>query len=115
MALETKFHTLGFLKDATYTFYIPQILDEFEDSFLNAETLTLNLVEVFAGSKHREKAIIFSEDGKSIEINITESKFKDKKGNYTEAPTPNSVFKHVRFILNKAVKEYAEKFSNSDK
>lgn len=107
---ETHFSTSGFLRDPSYSFYIHEILKEFNDKFGNAETITLNLEEVH--SDRKREPFKFSSDGKKVEILITYQIYINSKGKRNPPPTPASVFKTVKYVLQRAVKEYNEQFMN---
>lgn len=109
-----QWRTSGFLKDASYTFELKSLLEGYKDSFPGAESLMLNLDEILVGTSSK-KSRVFSEDGKHIEINITEWRERDKRGKFKDAPDANSVYNGIKFVLNKAVEEYAEKFLSNDK
>jgi hypothetical protein len=107
------FNTTGFLSDASYSFHLHNILCKYKDSFGNAESLTLNLEEVPPGlpSGYNKKQIDFSEDGKSVIINLISQKFTDQKNKIIRTPSPATVFKTIHFVLGTAVKKYKEQFS----
>ena len=106
------YHTSGFLKDASYTADLHGLLLKYKDSFGEAEKLTLNLKEILAehSGKFKTKIIDISEDGASVTINEECFQYKDTKGKITGTPSPQEVFRTLRFILDNAVKEYAGKF-----
>lgn len=102
----------GFLNGAEYGFHYWNILIEYKDSFGNAENLTANFTEILPdfALTSKTKSVEFSEDGSSIEINYETFQYRDKKGKIKGKPSPHDVFESLRFILNRAVKEYAAKF-----
>lgn len=116
MALDINYNTSGFLKDASYTAELLSTLKKYENDFGEAESLTLNLEEIPPGRIDYSKkgTIIFSPNGKEITINLTSQKFTNPKGKIIETPEPFSVYQTINFVLNKAVKEYAEKFPSEN-
>lgn len=110
--MERNYNTTGFLKDASYTSDLHGLLLEYDNSFGDAEKITLNLTEILAdhAGKFGTKTIDISEDGRSITINNEVFQYKDPKGNFNGKPNPTEVYRTLRFILNRAVLEYAEKF-----
>ena len=113
MAVKIDYHTTGFLKDMSYTAELSNTLKKYENDFGEAESLTLNLVEIPPGiiDNSKKKTIDFSDDGRKITINLTEQKYTDTKGKTIETPEPNSVYKTINFVLERAVSEYKEKFN----
>lgn len=109
-----EWHASGFLNDASYTSDLSNLLKDFKDRFPGAESLVLNLEEILVGTKNRKESRVFSEDGKQIEINIYEWRERDKKRKFKEAPDANSVYHTIINVLNKAVDEYAKKFSEKN-
>jgi len=106
------FNATGFLKDAKYSFHVYPFLSEYSNSFGNAESLTLNIDEVQIGFEYRKPQSIISDDGKTIEINVSFSKFCNPKGVITGQPEPAQVFETLRFVLDKVVNEYYQQFSH---
>jgi len=107
--LEIDYKFDGFLEDASYSFHIHGLLEEYKDKFPGAEKLIVSLYEIHyfqLGRPSAIKTIDISEDRKEIKINYSDHKSYDKKGKETGQPTSQSVFASLRFILNKAVKEY---------
>lgn len=102
------FTTEGFLKNIIYIADLPNLLYEYKDRFGEAESLIVNLKELILGFKPEKELVIFSEDGKNIEINIFES--KDKNKDKLVNPSSHSVYKVIRYILESAVEKYSEKF-----
>lgn len=108
-----KFNSTGFLKNAEYSCYFGNFLSEYKDCFSGAESLILNVKEERPGANlgRRKPQSIFSEDGKTIEINITFTKFTDGRGRETILPEPSSVFETLGFVLDKTVYKYHAQFS----
>lgn len=106
------FNATGFLKNAEYSFHVLPFLFEYKNSFGNAELLTLNLEEIHSGFENlrRKEQFIFSEDGKTVEVNITFQKFSDTKGRITGVPEARHVFETLGFVFDKVVYEYYIKF-----
>ncbi len=98
----------GFLRSSIYIKDLPNLLDEYKDKFGDAESLVVNLKDNIIGNKPTSESVIFSNDGKKIEINIFESKEKEK-GKLIN-PSADSVYQVIKFVLERAVKEYSEKF-----
>jgi len=92
--LEIDYKFDGFLEDASYSFHIHGLLEEYKDKFPGAEKLIVSLYEIHYFQLGRPSAI------KTIDIS------EDRKEKETGQPTSQSVFASLRFILNKAVKEY---------
>lgn len=74
-----QWHISGFLNDASYTFELKNLLEKYNDSFLGAESLVLNLNEIKVGTKSSKESRVFSEDGKEVEINIDEGEVEIKR------------------------------------
>lgn len=108
-AIEIEFETNGFLNDATYSFYVHNILQEYKDKFPGAEKLLVSLFEIpyyQLGRPSSVKTIDISEDRKVVKINHGNNKYYNNKGKETGLPTPKDVFASLQYILNKAVNEY---------
>lgn len=104
----------GFLNDASYRFHAWDILAGYKDSFGSAKTLKLNLTEILAdhAGKFNTKTVDISEDGNSVTINEERFQYKNTKGKMIGKPSPQEVFQTLKFILDRAVHEYAQKFPN---
>jgi hypothetical protein len=107
--MEVHYSTSGFMKDAAYTAHLYGILKDYDGKFIGLETLNLELKEILPDNAGmNKKAINFSEDKKTCTIKLEEFQYRNQKGKITSQPSPQSVFTTVRFVLDKAVKEYAE-------
>ncbi len=106
------FTATGFLKNAEYSFHVLPLLYEYKNSFGHAESLRLNLEEIHLGFENlrRKEQFVFSEDGKTIEINITFQRFYDAKGKITGTPEARQVFETLSFVFDKVVYEYYIRF-----
>lgn len=100
------------MNDASYTSDLSTKISQFANSFGDAEEISVTLEEVLLGSKNISKNIAFSDDGKKISIIYKTSKYLIK-GKVQSLPTPAEVYKGLNFVLNKAVKEYASKYPES--
>jgi hypothetical protein len=102
----------GFLKDPKYTADLLQFLSEYKDKFGQAETLEVSLEEIpYSMLDYKRKAPIhFSDDGKKVTITFTTHRYYDTSGKATGKPDPIDVYRDLRFIMDKAVKEYSEIF-----
>lgn len=110
-----KFNPTGFLKNAEYSFYFGNFLSEYKDCFGDAESLIFNVEEERLGADldRRKPQSVFSENGKTIEINISFTKFSDHRGRETILPEPSSVFDNLGFVLDKTVYRYHSQFSSA--
>ncbi len=102
----------GFLSKAEYSFHFQPFLADYRDWFGNAETLTVNIEEERSGIQlqRRKEQCIISEDGNTIEVNTSFSKFTDRKGRETILPEPYQVFQTLHFVMDKAVLKYHQQF-----
>lgn len=109
------YKTSGFLKDAKYTAALPQYLDKYKDKFGDAESLTVYIDEVIPSQMQylKEEPIQISKDGKEVKIKLTFFQYRNQKGKITSKPDSIDVYQQLSFILNKAVIEYADKFSST--
>lgn len=108
--LEIEWNTNGFVKDASYTFYLPSILDEYKNEFNGAEKLIVNIEEEVGGVVNipsKYKPISISEDRKVVIIKVKAHKFINNKNKITH-DTPSEVFENLRKILERAKEEYKE-------
>lgn len=98
-------------KKAEYTFDLPQLLAEFKDQFGDAELLELHFDELpyTLIGKIQEPNILFSEDGKKIEIKYRYYFDLDPKSKQ-KPDSPEEFFRKLRFLIDKAVKMYKERF-----
>lgn len=110
--MKINYKTTGFLKDASYSFYLYSFLSDYKNSFKGADSLTLNLEEIRI-DRSKKESIVISPDGKTIEINVSDSKYLDKNGNISSVPSPEEIFSTLRFVLDKAVQRYAIQFPNN--
>src|ERR1035437_5073680 len=108
-----KYKVNGFMKDAAYSFHLFNFFKQYEDKFGDAETINVELDEIpitMIGRKQKEP-LTFSEDGKKVDIYYSSWRYYDKKGKEKSKPTPQSIFESLTFLMNRAVKEYKEKFN----
>jgi len=98
----------GFLRDASYSANLHDIGKEFENKFGELEALHIELKEVHPESveNQREEPFKFSADKKKCTIKLLFIQYRDTKGKITGKPLPYEVFQQLRFVLNRAVKEY---------
>ena len=102
----------GYLKDPKFTFYLYQTIEKITKGLKNVDKLTVNLIETFPYLGHTSTTppLEYSEDGKQCTINITSYRERGKKGKHTEVPSPSSVYRPLKFVLEKLVKEHPVKF-----
>jgi hypothetical protein len=107
--MDVKFETSGFLKDAAYSFHFYNIGKEYEEKFTALEILKLEIKEVLADWAEKSKTEIkFSDNLKECQITTSFFQYTDRKGKITGKPSPAEVFHSLKFILEKAVKQYRE-------
>jgi len=106
------YKTSGFLKDAKYTADLYQFLCEYKDKFEAAESLNVYLDEIQPSQAEylKEEPIHISEDGTTLTIKLQFFKYKDNRGRITGKPEPFEMYQQLKFILDKAVKEYRAKY-----
>jgi hypothetical protein len=103
----------GFLKDAAYSHYLFEFLNKYKDKFGNAESIVVTLTEEIPYGvivSFKDNKINISDDGKKVDIKYLTTKFYNRKGVSTGKPTPQSESSSLAFLMNRAVKEYSEKF-----
>ncbi len=113
--LKTEWHTEGFVKDAKYSFHIVDVIKPYKDKFPGAQKLIVNIRELTLFELQypsKTPGVNISSDRTVITINQTVHKYYDPKGKVTGVPDPFSVFTSLRFLLDKAVEEYAKKDDN---
>jgi ABC-type transport system substrate-binding protein len=111
MKIEIKYNDLRFLNHVKYLDGIPNLLDGYKEKFGEAEELIFHLEEQIGNSSTQSEPFTFSEDGKKITIKIREKQYF-KNGKVSNSPTPAEVYRHINFVMNKAVTKYAETFMN---
>jgi hypothetical protein len=107
--LEIDYKIDGFLKDAKYSAHILDVIRQYKEKFIGAEKLTVTIHESSLYELNNpvsKKQIDIYEDRKSISISFDVNKYYDTKNKVTGIPEPFDVFTTLRFILDKAVKEY---------
>lgn len=106
------YKTSGFLNDVSYTANLLQLLTEYKEKFGLAVSLEVYLDEIHYSMLQfdREAPIKFLDAGNKVIIKYSDSKRYDNNGNVIGVKTPFEVFNGLRFILDKAIDEYAEKF-----
>jgi hypothetical protein len=115
MAIEKRnIQSFGFLHDMAYLADLPNLLNDYDNQFGEAEELDFSLEEEIGSTSLRKEPILFSEDGKKVTINILERKYYNAKGKVTSIPEPEEVFRHINFVMKRAVKEYAKKFLSEE-
>ena len=110
MEIENNF--TGCLNDAAFSYPAQEIINEYKNSFGNAEVLIVNLNEIMAdfASKSKVEGIEIADDGKCITITIEKFKSKDSKGKFSVLPNPGDVMEALKRKLDRAVEIYAVKF-----
>jgi len=103
------FSTSGFFRDPSYSFYVGDVIKDYKDKFGEAEEIKVNLEEVHL-ERDREP-FKFSDDGKKVEINFYQQIYLNKKGRPNPLPAPHSVFEMLRYVMDRAIDEYNDKFS----
>lgn len=102
----------GFLKGVEYHADMLQFLYRFEDKFGHAEYLTVSLDELgpYQSDMNREQWLIISDDGKSIDIKLTATKYYDYYGKLTGTPDEYEIYRRLKDMMEIAVERYAKKF-----
>ena len=103
----------GFLNGAKYRMHYHLIFRDFEHLFEGADQIKVLIKEKPYSmlSLPGDLPIKFSDDGKMVSINFTDSRYYDRSGRPTSLPEPIEVFRDLRFLMEKAAEEYKIKFS----
>lgn len=106
--MEITYSTTGFLKDAAYTADLLQLLRSYESKFPGLNSLHLEVKELpyYAIDGHRQEPFDFLADEKRLVIRLTQQKSYDRAGKATGLPSPFMVYSDIRFMLDKAVKQF---------
>lgn len=104
-----EWHVDGFMEKAEYCFGLPGFLDLYKSKFPGAEKLIVTIHECSLSELNNPKYTApfnFTEDWKTITIYNEVNKAYDINGNEKGTPTPQSIYKTLSYILDKAVREY---------
>lgn len=106
----------GFLKEAEYSSHMHSFFKDYENKFNGADSIFMDLSEIpyTMLSNERSKAIDISEGGKVVRIKYFTSKYYDRVGKVTSLPNPESIFKSLTFLMDKAVAVFDEKVQKSN-
>ena len=108
--IESNLDKAGFLRDAAYSFYFYNFFKDYEDQFDGAVSVKVNFTETpytMLGFSNADP-IIISEDKSEVIINFSVSRFYDRSGKPNSLPSPESIFKSLKSLMERAVNKYQE-------
>ena len=115
MAAEIKYEIIGdnnFLRQAEYSFYIPGMIQEYQDKFQLAEKVEIEFEEDINPNPNKIKPQEYevSEDGKKIKL-VYKTEMHNQPNKDLSEPDEQSFFSGFRFYFeNTVIKEDNERF-----
>lgn len=115
MAAEIKYEIIGdnnFLRQAEYSFYIPGMIQEYQDKFQLAEKVEIEFEEDINPNPNKIKPQEYevSEDGKKIKL-VYKTEMHNQPNKDLSEPDKQSFFSGFRFYFeNTVIKEDNERF-----
>lgn len=118
MKTETNCTVDGYLKDASFTFHVGEVIALYKDKFPGVENLLVEIKEEFFIDPNKRPVkygwFHLSEDSKELRIEYKYHKYADKKRQLTVKRNVQSHFVDLRNLLNKAVEHYQELLDQTD-
>lgn len=104
-----KFKTFGFAKDPEYSFGLPNFFDQYENKFVGADSIMVNIIGKVGELKYG-KEFDYSEDGCNVTIDIFYERYLTNKNELSDLPTPKIFYDELANRMDRAEEQYSNKF-----
>lgn len=104
-----KFKASGFAKDSKYSFGLPNFFDQYENKFVGADSIVVNIIGKVGELKYG-KEFDHSEDGRNVTINIFFIRYITNKNELSDLPTSEIFYDELANSMDRAEEQYSNKF-----